>query len=37
MYDVLFMHVFDGFTDLAHVVDNFCLRHCVAFCCDSFK
>lgn len=35
--DVLLMHVFDGFTYLAHVVDHLCLRHGVALCCDALK
>ena len=37
MYDVLFMHMFHGFANLSHIIDNFCLGHDVAFRCDSLE
>ena len=37
MDDVPFMHVFDPFADLAHVVDDLGLRHGVALCSDPLE
>ena len=37
MDDVSLMHMLHTFTDLAHVVDNFSLRHGVALSGDPLK
>lgn len=37
MDNVSFVHVFDGFAYLSHVVDDFCFGHCVSFGSDAFK
>lgn len=37
MYNILLVHMFHGFADLSHVVDNFSLGHGVTFRCDSLE
>jgi hypothetical protein len=37
MNDVSLVHMLDAFANLAHVIDDFGLGHCIAFGCDLFK